>query len=131
MDNILGIRLKKAREKKGYSQKYVAEWLGITNSSLSHYERGERDPDTSILNRLADLYGVTMDFLFGRDQMDIKVDIDPDRIKSTSDIEILAKELMQSLNQALANGVITEEQAKQSLEVFRKTLILIIEARQG
>ena len=131
MDNILGIRLKKAREKKGYSQKYVAEWLGITNSSLSHYERGERDPDTSILNRLADFYGVTMDYLFGRDQMDIKVDVDPERIKRTSDIDILAKELMQSLNQALADGIITEEQAKQSLEVFRKTLTLIIEARQG
>lgn len=127
----MGNRLRKAREKKGYSQKYVAESLGITNSSLSNYERGERDPDTSILNRLADLYGVTMDYLFGRDQMDIKVDVDLERIRSTSDIEILAKELVQSLNQALADGVITEEQAKQSLEVFRKTLTLIIEARQG
>ncbi|MEN6463447.1 MAG: helix-turn-helix domain-containing protein [Syntrophomonas sp.] len=129
MDNILGNRLRKAREKKGFSQKFVAESLGITNSSLSNYERGERDPDTSILNRLADLYEVTMDYLFGRNYVDVKVNVDPDKIKDLSDVDKLAEELIQSLNKALTDGVITEDQARQSLEVFRQTLTLIIEAK--
>ncbi|MNK91438.1 HTH-type transcriptional regulator ImmR [compost metagenome] len=62
----LGIRLKKEREKRGWSQIYVAEKLGITNSVLSNYEREYRDPDTSMLSKLADLYEVDADYLLGR-----------------------------------------------------------------
>lgn len=62
----LGNRLKKEREKKGWSQMYVAERLGITNSVLSNYERDYRDPDTGMLSKLADLYEVDTDYLLGR-----------------------------------------------------------------
>lgn len=62
----LGERLKEARELKGYTQVHVAKILGITNTSLSNYERGERDPDTFSLNRLAQFYGVSVDWLLGR-----------------------------------------------------------------
>lgn len=62
----LGERLKKERERKGWSQLYVAEKLGITNTVLSNYERNYRDPDTSTLAKLADLYDVDTDYLLGR-----------------------------------------------------------------
>jgi transcriptional regulator with XRE-family HTH domain len=62
----LGQRLRLARENKGWTQVYVAKLLGITSQALSNYERGERDPDTPLLNRLAELYGVSVDYLLGR-----------------------------------------------------------------
>ncbi|AZS15320.1 helix-turn-helix domain-containing protein [Paenibacillus lutimineralis] len=62
----LGSRLKKEREKRGWSQMYVAERLGITNTVLSNYERDYRDPDTGMLSKLADLYDVDADYLLGR-----------------------------------------------------------------
>ncbi|WP_339816851.1 helix-turn-helix domain-containing protein [Paenibacillus sp. FSL R7-0216] len=62
----LGSRLKKEREIKGWSQIYVAEKLGITNTVLSNYERDYRDPDTTTLAKLADLYDVDADYLLGR-----------------------------------------------------------------
>ncbi len=62
----LGERLRQARESKGWTQVYVAKLLGITSQALSNYERGERDPDTPLLNRLAELYGVSADWLLGR-----------------------------------------------------------------
>ncbi|GIO33208.1 HTH-type transcriptional regulator ImmR [Paenibacillus albilobatus] len=62
----LGSRLKNEREKKGWSQMYVAERLGITNTVLSNYERDYRDPDTGMLKKLADLYDVDTDYLLGR-----------------------------------------------------------------
>lgn len=62
----LGSRLKKEREKNGWSQIYVAEKLGITNTVLSNYERDYRDPDTGMLTKLADLYDVDVDYLLGR-----------------------------------------------------------------
>lgn len=64
----LGARLKKARESKGLIQQQVADKLGVSNGAISGYERGYRDPDTDMLNKLADLYEVSLDWLSGRDE---------------------------------------------------------------
>ncbi|KIL78043.1 helix-turn-helix domain-containing protein [Bacillus badius] len=61
----LGKRLKKEREKRNWSQKYVAERIGITNAVLSNYERDYRDPDTETLKKMADIYDVSTDYLLG------------------------------------------------------------------
>lgn len=61
----LGARLKRERERRGWSQIYVAEKLGITNSVLSNYERDYRDPDTTMLKKIAELYEVSTDYLLG------------------------------------------------------------------
>jgi transcriptional regulator with XRE-family HTH domain len=61
----LGKRLKEARDRKGITQTYAAKMLGITNTALSNYERGFRDPDTDLLNKFARFYGVSSDWLLG------------------------------------------------------------------
>lgn len=66
----LGSRLKKERERRKWSQKEVAEKIGITNAVLSNYERDYRDPDTVTLKKLADLYEVETDYLLGRKTTD-------------------------------------------------------------
>ena len=62
----LGKRLKAERERRNWSQIFVAEKIGITNTVLSNYERDYRDPDTDTLKKLADLYEVETDYLLGR-----------------------------------------------------------------
>lgn len=62
----LGKRLKLEREKRRWSQLFVAEKIGITNTVLSNYERDYRDPDTDTLKKLANLYDVSVDYLLGR-----------------------------------------------------------------
>jgi len=62
----LGKRLKAERKKRGWSQIYVAERIGITNAVLSNYERDYRDPDTDTLIKLADLFDADVDYLLGR-----------------------------------------------------------------
>lgn len=59
----LGKNLKRERERRNWSQKYVADKLGITNTVLSNYERDYRDPDTEMLKKLAELYEITSDQL--------------------------------------------------------------------
>lgn len=61
----LGSRLRSARDKSGLTQMEVAEKLGISNGAISGYERNYRDPDTDTLKRLAELYGVSIDWLKG------------------------------------------------------------------
>lgn len=63
---VLGKRLKQAREMKKLSQIEAAKKLGISNGTLSGYERNYRDPDTNILEKMADLYEVSTDYLLGR-----------------------------------------------------------------
>lgn len=63
----LGDNLRNLRENKGWSQKLVAQKLKIKQSSTyANWEYGIRDPDTETLDRLADLFGVTTDYLLGR-----------------------------------------------------------------
>ena len=58
-------RLKELRLNRGLSQKEIADYLGITVASYSLYERGNREPNISILKRIADFYTVSVDYLMG------------------------------------------------------------------
>ena len=59
----LGIRLREAREKRGFSQEGAAEALGTTQSTMSKWERNAQDPGTGKLAEMARLYGVSVDWL--------------------------------------------------------------------
>ncbi|BCI60941.1 helix-turn-helix domain-containing protein [Solibaculum mannosilyticum] len=54
------------RKECGYSQKQVAQDLGISQALLSHYEKGIRECGLDFLTRIADYYGVSCDYLLGR-----------------------------------------------------------------
>ncbi|GED55137.1 XRE family transcriptional regulator [Brevibacillus borstelensis] len=60
---LLGERLRTAREKKGLKQNRVALSLGIHNSTLAKYESGEREVDLDTLNKLAEIYEVSVNYL--------------------------------------------------------------------
>lgn len=62
----LGNRLKKLREEKGISQLELAEALSISNVMLSRYENNKRSPDYDTLNKFADFFQITTDYLLGR-----------------------------------------------------------------
>ena len=72
LNNILGIRLKKLREKSGLTQKKAASIFGLTNFQLSRYESGQSNPDPDLIAKFADFYEVSTDYLLGRtDEPDI------------------------------------------------------------
>jgi transcriptional regulator with XRE-family HTH domain len=62
----LGERLRTAREKSGFKQTQVFEKTKINNKTLSRYENDGSEPDKDTLTILADLYGVSIDWLYGR-----------------------------------------------------------------
>ena len=61
----LGYKLKRKRKTKLVSE-ICCRKIGITNTVLSNYERDYRDPDTTTLGKLADLYEVSTDELLDR-----------------------------------------------------------------
>jgi phage repressor protein C with HTH and peptisase S24 domain len=59
----LGSRIKEARQKRGLKQVEVAARFRINAAAVSQWETGETRPDTSRLRDLADLLGVSVDWL--------------------------------------------------------------------
>ncbi len=66
MNKEFGRIITNLRKKKGLSQKEVCAELGISQSLLSHYEKGVRECGLSFLVKTADLYDVSVDYLLGR-----------------------------------------------------------------
>lgn len=59
-------RLIELREKNGLSQVEAAKEFGVVVRAYQRYEYGEREPRLSTLVRIADFYGVSLDYLAGR-----------------------------------------------------------------
>jgi len=67
MRKILAERLKACRKEKGLTQMQVAVYCDITEKAYQNYELMTREPKLEILIRIADLYGVSLDYLVGRE----------------------------------------------------------------
>mgnify|MGYP005800109669 FL=1 len=61
-------RLKKLRVDKHLTQAQVAKRVGVTASMVSSYETDIRLPSYDVMMRLADLFGVSVDYLLGREE---------------------------------------------------------------
>lgn len=59
-------RIRDLREDHDFKQRQVAEYLHCSQQVYSNYELGQRDVPTEILIKLANLYGVSIDFLLGQ-----------------------------------------------------------------
>lgn len=57
--------LKNARERRGMSQREVAESIGVANSTYSLYESGSREPNLPTIRRIADILNVSANDLLG------------------------------------------------------------------
>lgn len=60
-------RIREAREQCGLTQAALADKLGLNGVTLSGYETGKHDPKSDTLVRIAQICGVSVDFLLGRE----------------------------------------------------------------
>lgn len=65
MENKFGDRLTKMRKAKGLTQEEVGEKIGISAQAVSKWENDTTMPDPIILKRLSDIYGVTLNQIYG------------------------------------------------------------------
>ena len=59
-------RIQDLRTDADMSQKQLSEILHISQRSYSHYETGSRNIPVEMLNRLANYYDISVDYLVGR-----------------------------------------------------------------
>ena len=61
------LRLKKLREAKGITQLEFSRAIGAAPSTVGMWEQGRRTPDSDTLTRIAQYFGVSIDYLLGND----------------------------------------------------------------
>jgi len=59
-------RIKQLRKDKHMTQAQVAARIGVTASMVSAYETDIRQPSYEVMVKIADLFGVTVDYLLCR-----------------------------------------------------------------
>ena len=60
---VIAVNIAELRRKHGMTQLDLAEKLNYTDKAISKWERGESIPDVLVLKSIADLFGVTVDYL--------------------------------------------------------------------
>lgn len=62
MSDSIGSKLRALRKSRHFSQQYVADQVGMKRSTISNYEIDRRLPSLTDLKRVADFYGVGLDY---------------------------------------------------------------------
>lgn len=78
----IGNRISELRKQKNYSQEYLAEILGVSRQAVSKWEQDKSSPDTQNLIALAELLGVSVEFLAtGKESAAVIIQAAPPRKK--------------------------------------------------
>ncbi len=63
LKNIIAKNIAELRRERGLTQLELAERLNYSDKSISKWERAEAIPDVAVLKEIADLFGVSLDFM--------------------------------------------------------------------
>lgn len=72
----LGQKITKIRKEKKLSQVDVASYVGVSRDAISKYERDDIVPSVENANKIAQILGVSLDYLMSEDDSLEVVDID-------------------------------------------------------
>ena len=70
MADTFNERLALLLRQKHMTQKDLAERAGVTAAAMSHYLKGDRTPRASVITRIADSLGTSVDYLMGGKEID-------------------------------------------------------------
>ena len=92
------------RREKGLSQQRASADLGVSQSLLSHYENGTREPKLDFVIRACSYYGVTADYILGRskyrgDKTPILIEIIKDFIAELDEMKTSGDALLDKLKE--------------------------------
>ena len=91
-------RIKELRKSKKLTMSELGELVGgLAQSTISLYESGKRQPDQATLIKIADFFGVTVDYLLGREPSE-----DDKRIQSIGGFTVPDKYLIPVVGQVVA-----------------------------
>lgn len=88
MKETFGQRLSRIRKEKGYTQEDIASRITISPQAVSKWENDISSPDILVLSSLADILGVSVDELLGREGEEEKTSSRPNEERKDDDVEV-------------------------------------------
>jgi transcriptional regulator with XRE-family HTH domain len=114
----LGKRLTSLRVERGYTQEELARMLGITRASLSHYENDRREADYETLKKMAECFGVSVDYLLGRTNNPHTV-LDQDVREFVDSLELSEEAILETFTLTVDGVKLTPQEAKRFIAFVR------------
>ena len=117
-------RFKEARMRCGIAQKTVASKLGVSIQSVSNWENDSRAPSRENVMKMAEMYGVSTDYLLGKDVEGVQLVVETK--KEPASIGELDDELVQNLKELnseeiqFVRGVLAGLKARRAAQVSQK-----------
>lgn len=107
----IGETIANLRKKHKMTQEQLAQIIGVSAQSVSKWENGTNMPDILLLPIIADIFGVSMDFLFGREKENGENVINPEKcLEKTCD----------SIMETLASSCFDSDFSESFDEFFRR-----------
>lgn len=108
--NLVGNRFSELRNRSGFTQSIIAEYLDVDQSYISKCEKNERQFSVDILEKAAELFGCTIDYFVNESCEFVKMPIAL-RAKSVAveDLNTIAAMNKIALNLRLMEGLLEGE----------------------
>lgn len=88
-----GDRLRKVRKKRGITITQLAKILNVAPITISRWERNQRQPDIETLQKLSEIFNVSVDYLLGKEDVKIATSL------AVGDISDLPEEAIKSIEE--------------------------------
>lgn len=80
---MLSERLKELRKKANLTQKDMADYFGTSQPSYQAWESGKRKPNSESLDKIANFFNVSTDYLLGNTEIKNPNELDIEKVKSS------------------------------------------------
>jgi transcriptional regulator with XRE-family HTH domain len=113
-----GNRIAQQRDERKLTQEELARKVGITRASLSHYENNRREPDYETIQRIADFFSVSVDYLMGRTS-EPNHTLDSDTRAFVDQLELSDQALLEKFSLMIDGRKLTPEETRRFIAFIR------------
>lgn len=106
------VRIRELREAKGMQQKELAIDLHVSQPTISDWESGRKIPSARSTQKLADYFGVSIDYLLGREEAEKK----PTSVSESGPLYPPEYDLLNPEDKELVDGMIRSLAKKKSAD---------------
>jgi transcriptional regulator with XRE-family HTH domain len=114
------MRIKELRKQRGLTMRELGKSIGVAESTVSLYENGKREPDHLTLIKLADFFGVSVDYLLSRTDLPFSIQDDTEKIQPAAKGDELDERLISLLVDLSPSEVRRVEDFVAGLKASRK-----------
>ena len=96
---MLHEQIRRLRMAHGITQVELAHRLGVSKQSVSNWESNNIQPSIELLEKIADLFGVTTDYLLGREPLRV-LDVSGLTAQQIAHLQVLVEDLRQGRSES-------------------------------